>query len=98
MEHHVTILSTISSPRLQRITLTVNVNGFVRRSKLDTQMLGRKEWETVEEVLLQLAARSLEVIEVVILLMVMKPPCSVPECKRFMSRFKEVGKVNIRFL
>jgi len=98
MEHHLALLSTISSPRLRKITLTFNVNYFVRRSKLDVKMLGHNDWETIEEVLLQLAARSLEVIEVVILLLAMKPPSSVPESRWFMSRFKEVGKVNIRFL
>jgi len=62
------------------------------------QMLGHNGWEMMEDVFLQLAARSLEVVEVVILLLAVKPPSSVPECGRFMSRFKEVGKVNIRFL
>lgn len=44
---------------------------------------------------LQLAARSLEVIEVDIVMVCVEPPGSVAECKRFMSRFKEVGKVNV---
>ena len=61
-------------------------------------MMDHEGWQVIEEVLLKLAARSLEVIEVVILLLAMKPPSSVPEHRRFMSRFKEVGRVNIRFL
>ena len=97
MEPHLALLSTIFSPRLQRVTLNLDVNHFVRRGKFDMEALGHQEWETVEEVFLQLAARSLEVIEIVMLLLAIMPPSSVPECRRFVSRFKEVGKVNIRF-
>lgn len=56
MEHHLGLLSTIFSPRLQRITLTLNATCFVRRDKFGAMMLGHKQWESVEEVFLQLAA------------------------------------------
>jgi len=98
MESHLALLSTISSPHLRRITLTFNVVHFVRRSKFNPEVLARKEWGTADGVFLWLAAKSREVIQVIVLLMAMKPPSSVPECGRFLARFREVGKVQVRFL
>ena len=64
-------------------------------------MLVHKEQGTVEGVLLQLAARSRDVVKVVIRLLVKSRGDSVPKMLdygTFMSRFKEVGKVEVRFL
>jgi len=67
------------------LALTINDHHFIRRSKLNAQMLGCKEWETIIEVLLQFATRSPEVIKIVVLLLAMKPPSSVLEYRWFMS-------------
>ena len=52
--------------------------------------------------LLQLAARSRDVIKIVIRLLVMKfrsdSVPKMPECGTFMLRFKKMGKVEVRFL
>ena len=101
MEPRLALVSTLSSPRLRRITLTFNVSRFVKGSASSTTVLAHKEWGTVEEVLLQLAARSRDVVKVVIRLLVKSRGDSVPkmlDCGTFMSRFKEVGKVEVRFL
>lgn len=98
VEPYINLLSTISSPHLRRITLALNVVRFARRSKFNPEVLACKEWGTADEVFVQLAAKSREVIEVIVLLKAMKPPSSVPECGRFLARFKEVGKVQVGFL
>ena len=96
---HLTFLSTIASPHLRRITLTSDVSRSVKGGELDSKVLAHDGWETVEEILLQLAAKSRDVIEVVVLLFLRANcPSSVLESGTFMSRFKEVGKVEVRFL
>lgn len=102
MEPHLTLLSTISSLRLRKITLTINVEPFFRGGVLDPMVLAHEGWGAVEDVFLQLAARNQDVINVAMRFLVIKRPGSnlvlkALDYERFMSRFKKVGKVEFRF-
>ena len=103
MEPHLALLSTIYSPHLRKITLTFSAYHFLGRDGLNVKFLAHEEWGAVEEVFLQLGARSRDVVNVVMRIMVVKRRDSdlvpkLPDCGKFMPRFKEVGKVEVRLL
>lgn len=97
MEWRLALLSTIFSPDLQRITLVFDIFYLLRRDKICVKLLASEGWGALEEILLQLAARSRGVIEVLIYLLTGNPSSTGPECGTLMSRFKEVGKVTVAF-
>ena len=101
MEPHLALLSTISSPHLQTISLIFDIKRFARKGELDAKVFAYGGWGAVEEVFLQLATRSRYNIDVVVFLSTMKRTSSVPKvpkCGTFMSRFKKVGRVEVMFL
>lgn len=96
MGSHLALLSTISSRGLPRITLIFDVNRLVCGGEPNQKVSTHKEWGTVEDVFLWLTASSV-VIGIVALLWALDRPSSVLKCGTFMPRFKEVGKVKVRF-
>ena len=85
---HAALASTISSPGLRRIELAFNGKPLTREV---ARVFSRKRWGALEDVLLDLAQRNRNTVQLV---MSFQDNVQLPRrCDEFMSRFREVGEV-----
>lgn len=98
LDRYSTLISDISSPHLQKITLVLEKN---QPSPIDIEMVMEmlldEVWRTFEDALLGVSSRSRNVLEVVMALSSIDHARRTPDCATFLPRFREVGHVTFEF-
>jgi hypothetical protein len=94
-----TLLSTISSPHLEQITLVLGDDPFtfIDKARPIRDPLSFEEWQALEDTLLGVSLRSGGALEVAIVFSVLGGARSAPGCETFFPRFREVGAVRFEF-
>ena len=83
-----TLLSNITSPRLQRVTLALEKNQpLVIDIEVMMEMLSDEAWRSFEDALLGVSSRSRDVLEVVMILSSIDHARRTPDCTTFLPRF-----------
>jgi len=91
-----TLILTIPSPHLQRITITFD-DDVVTDVGVATRMLSYEEWLTFEDALLRISSRSRNVLKSVIIFLEVPHAQAIPGWDTFLPRFREVGEVILEF-
>ena len=92
-----TLLASISSPHLQKITIAFDKGMSFSDSLVVTSLLSHEEWKTFEDTFLGLSSRGENLLEVVIISPMVGRVRVVADWDTLLPRFSEVGKVRFEF-